>query len=90
MPTTISTPIYRLALPLAVGLSLLLAPLQLGAAELDREVAEWVIWVGGTVGVDGQPGRVNDVTALPEGDFELALIDLVGCNILPPDLQRLR
>jgi hypothetical protein len=29
------------------------------------------------------------LTALPAGDFQLELVDLVGANILPPDLARL-
>jgi Leucine-rich repeat (LRR) protein len=55
----------------------------------DRMVAEWVLDHGGTVGIAGLPGRINEITQLPVEAFELELIDLVGANILPPDLVRL-
>ena len=48
-----------------------------------------MLWLGGTVGVEGQSARVDDVQDLPGADFRLDLVDLVGCNILPPDLERL-
>ena len=35
----------------------------------------------------GQPERVREATALPAGDFHLELVDLVGTNILPPELK---
>src|SRR5688572_2564171 len=53
----------------------------------DRQVAEWVILQGGSVRLEGVPGRVREVTMLPAGDFHLELVDLVGTNILPPDLK---
>jgi hypothetical protein len=53
----------------------------------DRPVAEWVILVGGSVRLEGVPGRIRDLTKLPADDFHLELVDLVGTNILPPDLK---
>jgi len=57
--------------------------------EADRLVAEWTISLGGSVRVAGEPNRHYRLGALPQDDFELDLVDLVGTNILPPDLVRL-
>ncbi len=77
----------RFGLPLV--LALCLSPSFLWAESLDRQVAEWVLQLGGSVGLENQSGRVRDVTRLPDEDFALELIDLVGTNIFPPDLERL-
>src|SRR5262249_30161027 len=61
------------------------APLM--AEPQDRQVAEWAILLGGSVRLEGRPERVRDLTRLPTGDFHLELVDLVGTNILPPDLK---
>ncbi|MBI3467901.1 MAG: hypothetical protein HY000_33255, partial [Planctomycetes bacterium] len=66
---------------------LLFPAVPLRAEPQDRQVAEWVLLLGGSVGLEGQTERVRDVTRLPSGDFRLELVDLVGTNILPPDLQ---
>ena len=70
-------------------LALSLASSPLRAEPLDREVAEWVILMGGSVRLEGQDGRIRELTQLPAADFHLELADLVGTNINPPDLQRL-
>ncbi len=57
------------------------------AEPLDRQVAEWVILSGGSVSVAGRAQRIGEVTQLPAGDIHLTLVDLVGSNILPPDMQ---
>jgi Leucine-rich repeat (LRR) protein len=62
-------------------------PLQAGP--LDRQVAEWVLLMGGSVRLEGGSDRIREVTQLPADDFHLELADLVGTNLLPPDLQRL-
>ena len=69
------------------ALSLASSPLR--AEPLDRQVAEWVILSGGSVRLEGQDGRIRELTKLPAADFRLELADLVGTNINPPDLQRL-
>ena len=83
----------RHASPVAIFLALLLflaaGSRSLSAEPLDRQVAEWVLLMGGTVRVEGAQDRIQDVTALPDDDFQLELVDLVGTNILPPDLARL-
>ena len=70
-----------------LALSLVSSPLR--AEPLDRQVAEWVILQGGSVRLEGQEGRIRELTQLPAADFRLELADLVGTNINPPDLQRL-
>ena len=55
----------------------------------DRLVAEWTILLGGSVRIEGAIDRARDTSQLPGEDFRIDLVDLVGTNILPPDLQRL-
>src|SRR4051812_23766377 len=59
----------------------------LRAERQDRQVAEWAILLGGSVRVEGKPDRIRELPKLPAEDFSLELIDLVGTNILPPDLK---
>ncbi|MEO8268441.1 MAG: hypothetical protein ABI557_01900, partial [Aureliella sp.] len=72
-----------------LGISLSVACQRSSAEELDRQVAEWVILMGGTVHVEGRNERNTELSDLPANDFRLDLVDLVGTNILPQDLQRL-
>src|SRR5262245_41834414 len=53
----------------------------------DRQVAEWTLLLGGSIKLEGHPDRIRELTALPAGDFSVELVDLVGTNILPPDLK---
>src|SRR5260370_493889 len=55
----------------------------------DRRVAEWTLTMGGRVGVAGQPSRIQDIASLPSGDIQLEILDWVGMNVDPPDLERL-
>ncbi|HWB97766.1 MAG TPA: hypothetical protein VG672_13725, partial [Bryobacteraceae bacterium] len=55
----------------------------------DREVAEWTLFMGGAVGVKGTPGLIRDIARLPDGPVELEIVDWVGMNVDPPDLERL-
>src|SRR5688500_7333386 len=79
----------RLAAWIVIWLAVPVAARPLAAEPLDRQVAEWTILMGGSVRVEGQADRILEVSQLPAGDFQLELVDLVGTNILPPDLQRL-
>src|SRR6476646_3303337 len=71
----------------AVVVCLFGAATPLLAEPQDRQVAEWVILQGGSVRLEGRPERIHDLTKLPPGGFHLELVDLVGTNILPPDLK---
>lgn len=55
----------------------------------DRRVAEWTLSMGGRVGIKGIPQRIADLNQLPEGDFELEVLDWLSLNADPPDLERL-
>src|SRR4051812_45787157 len=73
-------------LPLAAAVLFVSGSLA-SAAPQDRQVAEWVLLQGGSVRLEGDSRRIRDVTQLPANDFSLELVDLVGTNILPPDLK---
>src|SRR5688572_6999343 len=78
--------VQRLAALCTLTLSLLCGPAS--AAPVDRQVGEWVLLMGGSVRLEGQPDRIRAGAPLPAGDdFHLELVDLVGTNILPPDLK---
>ena len=68
---------------------ILIAALPAFADPADRKVAEWALRQGGRVALDGQQEHVRDVSHLPDGDFRLAMVSLVGTNISPPDLVEL-
>ncbi len=69
------------------ALGLLVVVPSVWADSLDRKVAEWVLLLGGSVRLDGQQDRTREISELPREDFRIELVDLVGANILPPDLQ---
>src|SRR5437867_1559133 len=77
----------RLMSLVAIWLCFAIAVSPLMAEPQDRQVAEWAILLGGSVRLEGRPERVRDLSTLPPGDFHLELVDLVGTNILPPDLK---
>src|SRR5262245_22532024 len=80
----------RLLIVSAVAGITLIATAEPARAEpLDRSVAEWAILMGGSVRLEGRLDRIRRVTELPAADFQLELVDLVGTNIFPPELQRL-
>jgi hypothetical protein len=58
-------------------------------ATQDRKVAEWVLFEGGELSLEGNPARIQDVSALPSGDFFIETLDLVGTLIEPPQLERI-
>jgi hypothetical protein len=64
------------SLVLVIWLALALPPSPLRAEPLDRQVAEWVILMGGSVRLEGQEGLVRELTQLPAADFRLELADL--------------
>src|SRR5580704_14424203 len=55
----------------------------------DRHVAEWTLTMGGRVGLAGQTRRISDIADLPAGDIQLEVLDWLGMNVDPPDLERL-
>ncbi len=68
-------PKYRLTAGLVLiwlGIATASRPLQ--ADPLDRQVAEWVILMGGSVRLEGQGERIREVSELPAADFHLELV----------------
>src|SRR5712692_1529362 len=61
----------------------------LTAESTGRSVAEWTLTMGGSVGIAGQPGLIHDLAGLPSGDIQLEVVDWLGVNVDPPDLERL-
>src|SRR2546427_86686 len=53
----------------------------------DRQVAEWTLFMGGAVRVKGGHELIRDVAALPDGNFELEVLDWVGMNVDPPSRE---
>src|SRR4051794_23368693 len=66
-----------------LGLAVAAQPLRAGPP--DRQVAEWVTLMGGSVRLDGRDGRIRELADLPADDFQLEQVDLVGTNINPSD-----
>src|SRR5712675_1561443 len=61
----------------------------MAADSVDRHVAEWTLTMGGRVGLAGQSRRISDIADLPAGDIHLEVLDWLGMNVDPPDLERL-
>ncbi|MGH9673223.1 MAG: leucine-rich repeat domain-containing protein, partial [Bryobacteraceae bacterium] len=59
------------------------------ADAVDRDAAQWVLSVGGRVAIYGDPNVIRSVPALPDGDFRLETVDLLGTLIEPGDLVHL-
>ncbi len=57
----------------------------------DRALAEWVIFKGGSVQLDGQTGTIDKASDLPTEAFQLNIITLTAPNCLTDaDFERLR
>src|SRR5258707_15396770 len=68
---------------------LLLAGCAAYGQSVDRRVAEWTLSMGGRIGLQGDARRISDIDQLPKGDFALEVLDWIGINADPPDLERL-
>jgi N-acyl-D-amino-acid deacylase len=55
----------------------------------DREAAEWAIRYGGNVRLVGDSKRLRTLPELPDGDFRIEAMDLVGTIIDPKELVNL-
>ena len=58
-------------------------------AKSDRSAAEWILRYGGNLKIAGNPKRIHDLSALPEGDFRITAVDLVGTTVNPNELKHL-
>lgn len=55
----------------------------------ERKAAEWVIRAGGNLQIAGRSGVIRSVSDLPDGDFHVSAVDLVGTKIEPKELWNL-
>lgn len=58
-----------------------------GAAQADRDVALWALRMGGYVVLEGSVERIRDVTALPDRDYRIEVLNLIGTNMHPPHME---
>src|SRR5688572_20446478 len=68
---------------------LLLVTGALRAEEADRKAAEFTIAQGGRVKIQGRSEWVRLVTELPPDEYRVEVLDWMGVNADPPDLERL-
>ncbi|AWM37404.1 Serine/threonine-protein kinase PrkC [Gemmata obscuriglobus] len=57
--------------------------------DVNRLAAEWVLSVGGSVGVSGQPRDIRAAADLPQGPLALARVNLSDRSVKDDDLGRL-
>lgn len=69
--------------------ALLLVPALALAGESDEKVARWTLLMGGRVVLEGAGAPIRDVSELPSGPYQLEVVDWVGVNAVPEDLERL-
>ncbi|MCA9048905.1 MAG: serine/threonine protein kinase [Planctomycetaceae bacterium] len=63
---------------------------ELPGVSLDRRVARWVLSLGGEVNIDHVTTQdIVDASRLPESEFKLTTIDLLGCRLKNEELLRL-
>src|SRR5260370_7574065 len=55
----------------------------------EREIALWIIRLGGSVMVDGIDHRITDPFDLPDRDFRIVVVDMHGTITAPKDLDPL-
>ncbi len=68
-----------------------LAPALAFAADswTDRAIAEWVVRLGGSVGINLTANQINDLAALPTSPFVIRSLDFTGTLVEPEQLERI-
>ena len=56
----------------------------------ERDIALWVLRLGGQVMVTGVDSPIADPFNLPSGDFRIVMVDMHGTITEPKDLERLK
>src|SRR5688572_30655763 len=69
------------------ALSAILLSVPAKAAEVDRDVALWALRMGGSVVLEGDTRRIRDVVELPQGDFRIVILNMIGTNMHPPHME---
>src|SRR3954447_20001501 len=57
------------------------------ASDADCEVALWALRMNGSVVLEGDTRRIRDVADLPDGDFRIFVLNLIGTNMHPPHME---
>ncbi len=66
---------------------LLALGLTVAAGPADHALARWTILEGGRVAIGGRV--YTDIADLPQGDYQLEMVDWVAVNAVPEDLERI-
>ena len=56
----------------------------------EREIALWILRLGGQVMVDGGKAPISDPFDLPHRNFRITMVDMHGTVAEPKDLERLK
>src|SRR5512134_3380315 len=80
-------PVHKIAMLMA-ALLILPAHAETTFAE-ERELALWILRLGGQVMVDGGARPIADPFELPERDFRIVMVDLHGTVMEPKQLEPL-
>jgi hypothetical protein len=86
MITRLKMPVWAFA---AAYLSVLPLMAQTTFSE-ERDIALWVLRLGGQVMVTGVDSPIADPFNLPSGDFRIVMVDMHGTITEPKDLERLK
>ena len=57
------------------------------AADADRDVALWALRMGGYVVLEGSPQRIREIPQLPDRDYRIEVLNLIGTNMHPPHME---
>src|SRR5882724_1357851 len=79
---------FYLATAIVAGLSAMRLQAEITSAE-EREIAAWILRLGGQVMIDGVDRPIGDPFDLPARDFRIVVVDMHGTITEPKDLERL-
>src|SRR5438876_2785015 len=80
---------FYLATAIIAGLSTIHLHAEITSAE-EREIAVWILRLGGQVMIDGVDRPIGDPFDLPERDFRIVVVDMHGTVTEPKDLEPLK
>src|SRR5580658_10146118 len=85
----ITRPKLRVWVITALCFSVLPAAAQIPYSE-ERDIALWILRLGGQVMIDGIDSPISDPFELPARDFRIVMVDMHGTITEPKDLERLK
>src|SRR6266849_4901594 len=80
---------FYLATAIVAGLSTMQVQAEITSAE-EREIAVWILRLGGQVMIDGVDRPIGDPFDLPDRDFRIVVVDMHGTVTEPKDLEPLK